>query len=281
LFRDSWGDSFTAKNIKKAFEATGIWPLQPLTTIKKLQKPSHTSSTPSKLPPLFTKTPQTVRSIRQLIKSSPSRQKEALLERAVLRLATKFDIQSFENRGLRTAITQEKKRRQRNKRLNLLGEQDDSVPQFFSLRRVLAAKAFQEGKEEAKEKNKRQKAIRREEAAYKRQEILAEKQERAIQRQLRQIATQEDKAAEKAQKALKKEEKRHQKEQDKQQKATLALERKKAQELRRELVVAAKKTMASKPRPKRLSASPLKARKARIISAIRVTKPIRGSQGRD
>jgi hypothetical protein len=159
LFRDLWGDSFTMKTIKKAFEATGIWPLQPLTTIKKLQKTSYASSTPSKLPLLSIATPQTVRGIRQLVKSSPSRQKEALLQRAVLRLATKFDIQSFETRGLRTAITQEKKRRQRNKRLNLLGEQDDGVPQFFSPQRVLAAKAFQEGKEEAKEGDKRQKAI--------------------------------------------------------------------------------------------------------------------------
>jgi DDE superfamily endonuclease len=128
LFRDAWEASFTTKNIKKAFEKTGIWPVQPSVTINQLQKASSAPSTPSRLPPLSIATPLTVRGIRRLVKSSSSRQKEALLERAVLRLATKLDIQSFENRGLRMAITQEKKRRQRGKRLNLLEEEEAGVP---------------------------------------------------------------------------------------------------------------------------------------------------------
>jgi hypothetical protein len=132
-------------------------------------------------------------------------EKVALLERAVLRLATHFEIQSFENQGLRTAITQEKK-----------SEQDGGVPQFFSPQRVLAAKVFQENKEVAEEEDKRQRALQKEEAACKRQEMKAENQERAIQRQLRQIANNEEKEAEKTRKALEKEEKRRQKEQDKQ-----------------------------------------------------------------
>jgi AAA+ superfamily predicted ATPase len=73
-------------------------------------------------------TPLTVQGIRRLCKSFSSRHKEALLQRAVLRLATKYDIQSFKNKDLRTAITQEKKRRQRDKRLNLLGEEEAGVP---------------------------------------------------------------------------------------------------------------------------------------------------------
>jgi hypothetical protein len=122
----------------------------------------------------------TARGVRHLVKMSPTQQKVALLERAILRLAARFKIQSFENQGLRTAITQEKRRRQRNKRLNLLGEQDEEIPQFFSPQRVLAAKAFQENKEEVEEEDKRQKALQKEEAAHKRQEMEAEKQERAI-----------------------------------------------------------------------------------------------------
>jgi hypothetical protein len=125
-------------------------------------------------------TPVTVRGIRRLVKSSPSRQKAALLERAVLRLATKYDIQSFENRGLRIAITQEKKRRQGKRRLNLLGEEEAGVPQFFSPQRVLTAKTYQDNKEELEEEEKRQKAIRKEEATRKREELQAEKQERAV-----------------------------------------------------------------------------------------------------
>jgi DDE superfamily endonuclease len=127
IFRDAWRDSFTSKNITKAFQATGIWPLQPLLTLAKIQKHPSTYSTPTKLPPLPIATPQTARAVRRLLKSSPTQKKIDLLERAVLRLATRFEIQSFENQGLRVAITQEKKRRQRSKRLNLLGEEDTGV----------------------------------------------------------------------------------------------------------------------------------------------------------
>ena len=77
-------------------------------------------------------TPLTVRDIRRLCKSFSLRQKEALFQRAVLRLTIKFDIQKFENNDLRKTLTQEKKRRQRDKCLNLLGEEETGVSQFFS-----------------------------------------------------------------------------------------------------------------------------------------------------
>jgi hypothetical protein len=177
-------------------------------TIKQLEKASNAPHTPSKLsaPPIATLV--TIRGIRRLCKASSSRQKKAILQRAVIRLATKFDIQNFENKGLRMALTQEKKRRQRGKRLNVLEEEKAGVPQFFSPQRVLAAKAYQEGKEEAIEEEKRQKAIRKEEAAAKREGLQAEKEERKIQRQLYQEANLKRKAAEKAQKALERKKKR-------------------------------------------------------------------------
>jgi hypothetical protein len=177
-------------------------------------------------------------------------------------------------------LTQEKKRRQRNKRLNLLGEEDTRVPQFFSPQRVLAARAFQASKEEEEEEDKRQRALQKEEAACKRQEMEAEKQERAIQRQLRQIANKETKEAEKTQKALKREEKRAQKEQDKQTKATLALERKEEQQKRRELAAAMPLAVGLNAPAPRLSIGPPTTRNARRISTIRVFKPTKGSQRR-
>ena len=278
LFRDAWEVSFTAKNIKSAFKKTGIWPLNPFTTLKQIQKPSFTSFTPFKLPQLSLATPLTIQSIHRLVKSSPSRQKEALLEWAIFRLATQFEIQSFENQGLQMAITQEKKRRQRGKRLNLLGEEVAGAAQFFSPQRVLAAKAFQEGKEKAEEEERRQKAIHKEEAARKRREIQAEKEERAIQRQLRQEANQQAKAAEKAQKALEKEEKRRQKEQDNQQKALLIRQRKEEQEIRRQLAVAAKEAAASKAQIKWAFTGVSKARKQSLNPISKALKATTGSQ---
>ena len=116
-------------------------------------------------------TPLTVRDIRRLCKFSSSRQKETLLQQTVLRLVIKFDIQKFENNDLRKTLTQEKKRRQRNKRLNLLKEKKVGMSQFFSPQRVLAVKVYQEGKKETVEEEKRQRAIQKKEATVKRKEI--------------------------------------------------------------------------------------------------------------
>ncbi len=154
------------------------------------------------------------------------------------------------------------------------------MPQFFSPRRVLAARAYQEGKEEKEEKDKRQRALRKEQTICKRQEMKAEKQEKAIQRQLRQIANKEEKKAEKTRKALEREEKRRQKEQDKQAKATLALERKKEQDKRKELAAVARTVIASKAQTKRLSTGPSTTRTTRRISITRVAKLTKGSQRR-
>jgi hypothetical protein len=78
------------------------------------------------------------------------------------------------------ALTQKKKKRQRDKRLNVLKKKEARVPQFFSPQRVLAAKAYQEGKEKAIKKEKRQKTIQKKEAATKREGLQTKKKERKI-----------------------------------------------------------------------------------------------------
>lgn len=187
LFRNAWSQSFIEKNIQSAFAKTGIFPLDSAVTTNRLQKSSNPSLTPLKSSLSLSSTiPLTIRSLRHLVKSSPTLQKVELLERAVLRLATNYEIQTHENKCLRMAITQEKKRRQRGKRLNLLGEEETNGPQFFSPQRILAAKAFQESKEVTEQEKKRQKAIDKEQASFKRQQKQADQQERTIQRQLRQ-----------------------------------------------------------------------------------------------
>jgi hypothetical protein len=92
IFKEAWKESFSVKNIQKAFETTRIWPLDPFKTINKIQKPALTSLIHSKLSPLSITTPQTTRAIRHLCKASLSLKKLAILKRAVLWLATKFEI---------------------------------------------------------------------------------------------------------------------------------------------------------------------------------------------
>lgn len=280
LFRDAWQESFTVKNIIKAFEKAKIWPLQTEISVAELEKPSPKPSTPSKLPSLPIATPMTCRAVRRLCKASPTLQKVAILERAVLRLATRFEIQTHENRGLRAAIMIEKKRRNHRKRLNLLGEETNAAPQFFSPQKVLSARAYQESKEAAEQEEKRQKALRKEEAACQRQKLQAEKQEAAVQRQLRREANKEAKAAEKVQQTQEREAKRRQKEQDKQEKAAVVLQRKKERELQKQLAAATKTTAASKPRPRRASIGPPKPRKKPVNPITKAIHAAAVSQGR-
>jgi hypothetical protein len=180
LFYIAWEQSFTAANILKAFAKSGIWPINAQTTLKNIR---ILQSTLFKLPQLSAPTPTTVRGLRRLAKLPPSQNKTDLLERAVFRLAVQNEVVSHENRGLRFAITQEKQRRQRGKRLNLVGDEEDGKAQFFSPQRILAAKAYQEHKEQAQEEDKLQKAQKKEAAAAKRKQKEEEKQNRAHRRQ--------------------------------------------------------------------------------------------------
>jgi hypothetical protein len=148
---------------------------------------------------------------------------------------------------------------------------------------VLAAKAYQEGKEEAIEQEKRQRTIQKEEATAKCEELQAMKEERKIQRQLQQEATSERRAAEKAQKAQNREKKRLEKEQRSQEKALLIIQRKKEREMLQKLTVAIKKVRTPKAQIKRASARPLNAYKRPnnpISRAIEASKGLQATPQR-
>lgn len=263
IFKNAWRDSFTPRNILSGFAKTGIWPLKAKITINAIQKSSSkpatpaTPSTPPPLPSLPSTTPISCRAIRRLCKSTPNLQKLVIFQRIAARQAARIDIQNHELRNLRSAIIQEKKRRQRSKRLGLTGEEADSGPQFYSPQKVLTARAFQETKEAAVEEEKRQKALRKEEATRQRNQKLVEKQEAAMQRQLRLQYNRATKAAEKEQRAAEKAEKQRQKELDKQAKATIALQRRKEREIRKTLAAVTKLAATPKGRSRK-AASPIK-----------------------
>jgi hypothetical protein len=134
--------------------------------------------------------------------------KAVILEKVVMKLATHFELQKHENGTLHRAITEEKKCRNRNKRLNLIGEAASQAPQFFSPNRVLAARECQETKEAAEQEERCQKALRKKGAARQRAQALADKQEAALQRKICRDAAREAKEAKKAKKAAEREAKR-------------------------------------------------------------------------
>jgi hypothetical protein len=199
LFLPAWKQAFTRKKIASGFEKTGIWPCDPslvLTTITKPQsiEPEEDSQSP--------KTPMTSRAIRRIQRAyekAPVKSMLALIFRANERLAAQHSIDEHVRKGLTEALRHEKKKRQRGKRLNLLGE-EDSGPQFFSPARVQAARDWQAIKD-TKEALRQQGIVDKKAlAAAKKQQKELNKIERA-----RLLAKRRQQAAEaKAQKAVEK-----------------------------------------------------------------------------
>ena len=68
------------------------------------------------------------------------------------KLTAKVDVLEFENKGLIEALKVEKQKRNRGKRLNLLGEEDNG-PQLFSPRAAREFAAQKEAEEEQYKKN--------------------------------------------------------------------------------------------------------------------------------
>ena len=210
LFWQAWIKAFTSNNITSAFQATGIWPLNPDVILVKLQK------TPSP-PPNSTnsvKTPSTSRGLRRLhrkIKQQPTDDNNLdKLLRASERLAARQEILVHEVTGLRQAIQHEKKKRNRGKRLNLVGDEAGG-PILFSPGQVLRARATLEQKEQeeidkragiearkvaaaaAREKKALDKVEKAEAIAIRRQEKAAEKarlaEERKARREVKKAST--------------------------------------------------------------------------------------------
>ncbi|MCJ1346618.1 hypothetical protein MMC31_004836 [Peltigera leucophlebia] len=95
--------------------------------------------------------------MRQLARQGQLDAKDTYIQ-AMLRgsekLAAKVDILEFENKGLIGALKIEKQKRNRGKKLNLLGEEDNG-PQLFFPSRVRAARDFAAQKEVDKEQHKK------------------------------------------------------------------------------------------------------------------------------
>jgi hypothetical protein len=148
LFRDAWIEAFTEKNILRAFEKTGIWPHNPNIVLDKIRKPEP-PKTPIKDYKIVLKTPRTPRAIRCAHLAYRQNPEISILDKifqANIDLAAQVAIHRHIISGLKEAIRIEKKKRQRGKKLNLLGEEDHR-PQFFSPGRIQAARLYQDAEE--------------------------------------------------------------------------------------------------------------------------------------
>ena len=127
LFRNIWNIIFTAKNIKKSFESTGIWPLNQEKTFRKLPIPLEIRKIPIPLAIRTIVTLLTCRDIRRLVSASPTLERIAQIQKVAMKLAILFEFQKHKNHNFLRAIGHEKKKHQRNKHLNFIGEEDLDV----------------------------------------------------------------------------------------------------------------------------------------------------------
>jgi hypothetical protein len=153
MFKVAWTSAFTPKNIISAFTKTGIWLYAPEIVTSTIKAPIQIVQEPE-IPEV--KTPMTCRAVRRAQKAynaKPSKQNLELIFWSMSRLSAQSSIQQHENLGLRKAIKIEQKKRQRGKRLNLIGEEDPRL-QIFTPSRVELARTYQASKENAEQARK-------------------------------------------------------------------------------------------------------------------------------
>lgn len=195
FFKRAWEASFTESNIEAAWRETAIWPYNPDKTLMICRR--KPPSTPvKKLHVRFAvNTPLSCHAMRQLARQGQLNAKDTYIQ-AMLRgsekLAAKVDILEFENKGLIEALKVERQKRNRGKRLNLLGEEDNG-PRLFSPSRVRAARDFASQKEVEKEQHKKDLEKKKEEQQKKKAQEEIEKKARADARVALKILKEEEK----------------------------------------------------------------------------------------
>jgi hypothetical protein len=134
-------------------------------------------------------TSRTTRRVHKEYKRAPTRKGLALIFRGHEELAAKDSINQHIIKGLQQSLQLEKKKRNKGKRLNLVGEEDHG-PQFFTPERVKAAIAYQaqqEAEEEAlkqvKLDNKAKKALEKEEIEARKKLAREERLQKRVQAQ--------------------------------------------------------------------------------------------------
>ncbi|TAQ86407.1 hypothetical protein B7494_g5258 [Chlorociboria aeruginascens] len=186
IFKPAWHESFSISNIQGGFRKAGIWPFSPSvvldTILQRPTTPSKDETKPTKPPP----TPMTSKSIRRAqkaYKAAPTQTNLDVILRSQERLAAQHEVDKHLNKGLLETLKNEKRRRQRGKKLNLVGE-EDSGAQLFHSSRVRAALAFEAEKKAIATADKVEKDARKARALENKQLKEVEVQEKALQRQV-------------------------------------------------------------------------------------------------
>jgi hypothetical protein len=209
LFWSAWKSSFTESLILKAFEATGIWPMDANVILRRFAStPEAERSSSSGL------SDHDWRKMDRLVRAAvtDSHQDSARkLRSSVHHLSVQNELLKHEVEGLKEALQHKKKHKKKDKALNLQQRQEyHGGALFWSPRKLREARAREVVREREETEEKLQKARtkkQREEARLQRQVELEEK--RVERERLKDVREQE--RAEKAAKRARKVEAQHQK----------------------------------------------------------------------
>jgi hypothetical protein len=140
LFYEAWNKATHANNVRSAWEAAGIYPLNPKRVISTIVRQEATPKKQQNQPQGY-KTPGSTRSLRRTFRRLQNEGKvhpdAAVLLHAGEKLAADRDITRHENIGLRKALLQGKKKRKRGKAMHLYDEgETGGQGRFFSPTKV-------------------------------------------------------------------------------------------------------------------------------------------------
>jgi DDE superfamily endonuclease/Tc5 transposase DNA-binding domain len=215
LFYEAWKKAFHAQNVRSAWEAAGLYPLNPkrvISTVIRQQTPPDEQQSQSQV----YKTPGSSRSLRRTFQRLQNEGKihpdAAVLLRAGEKLATNLNIVRRENIGLRKAVLHEKKKRKRGKAMHLYDEgENEGQARFFSPAKVARVRERTATAEEAQRQHQLAVQDKKLQMAISRAEKAREAKKRKEERQATRQAVREQLTREKAERQAIREAKRAEK----------------------------------------------------------------------
>ena len=186
IFHSAWLESFIPENITGGFKKTGIFPFAPPIVLDKITRRPATPPDSQENSARLISTPMTSKSIRRAqkqYKANPTKANLDVILKSQVRLAAQHEVDKHLQSGLMETLKAEKKRRQRGKKLNLLGEADTGA-QLFHSSRVRAALAYEAEKNEKAAIEKADKEAKKIQGQENKRRKKEEAEKRALQRQV-------------------------------------------------------------------------------------------------
>jgi hypothetical protein len=190
IFFPAFKAAFTQKNIESSWQAVGLVPFDPEVILRRFQVPERPSSSGSNASALSASDWRKVRAILEEIVDEAFQVEQREVLHAVCKLSAEAAILRHENKGLREALVQEKKKRKRHKVLPLLPKQDyHGGAVLYSPNKVQEARdrvATQEATEAEEKRQKSEEAIQKAIAkAAKKEALEMRRQQRADAKEMR------------------------------------------------------------------------------------------------